>query len=46
MAELVCDACYVRVGAFDSYEEWEDTARRLGWTIGEEIVLCAMCSGN
>lgn len=43
-AMLVCDACHVATGPFHSYEEWEDTARQLGWWVGEESVLCALCS--
>lgn len=43
MARLRCDACGVAVPASDSYQEAADAARRLGWTIGEESVLCALC---
>jgi len=43
---LTCDACGTATGPFGSYEEWEDTARKLGWAIGEDVVLCALCSGS
>jgi hypothetical protein len=43
LSMLVCDACGVRVGPFTSYEAWEDAARRLGWTVGEDFTLCALC---
>ena len=44
MTRLKCDACGVKVLPLGSYQEAEDVARRLGWTIGEESVLCALCA--
>lgn len=46
MAVLKCDACGVEAGSHGTYQEWEDAARRLGWAVGEEHVLCALCSGR
>jgi hypothetical protein len=46
MAELICDACRIRAGEYGTYEEWEDTARRLGWVVGEDFVLCDRCVGD
>lgn len=45
-AWLICDGCGTRQGPLHTYEEWEDTARKLGWHVGEEVVLCATCSGH
>ena len=43
---LRCHVCGLKAGEFDSYDAWEDAARVLGWLIGEETVLCAMCWGR
>lgn len=43
-AMLECDGCGVTAGPFGSYEEWADAASRLGWVVGEDVVLCAACS--
>lgn len=45
-AMLECDACGVTVGPFGSYEQWSDAASRLGWWVGEDHVLCSLCSGR
>ena len=42
---LKCDACGVARGSFGSYQEWSDAASRLGWVVGEDVVLCAGCAG-
>lgn len=44
MARLKCDACGVEVLPLGSYQELEDAARRLGWAVGEDTVLCALCA--
>lgn len=43
---LTCDACGVATGPFETYEQWNDAASRLGWTIEEEFVLCALCTAE
>lgn len=45
VADLRCDSCGRYAGAYPSYEEWEDAAKALGWTVGEDLVLCGDCSG-
>jgi hypothetical protein len=40
---LECDICGRMAGTFDSYDEWEAAARRLGWAIGEDEVICRQC---
>lgn len=45
-ALLKCDGCQTEAGRHPTYEAWEDAARRLGWTVGEDVVLCAACSGS
>lgn len=41
---LRCDACGKTHGEHESYEAWEDAARRAGWFVGEDVVLCDGCS--
>ena len=40
---LECDVCGRMAGTFDSYDQWEAAARRLGWAIGEDEVICRQC---
>lgn len=40
---LTRDVCGRQAGTFDSYDEWEDAARRLGWAIADDEVVCREC---
>jgi hypothetical protein len=40
---LRCDVCGRDGGEYESREEWEDAARRLGWAIGKNEVVCRQC---
>lgn len=40
---LECDICGRKAGTFDSYEECEDAARRLGWAVGADEVIRRQC---
>ena len=41
---LKCDGCGREVLLpTNTYEEWEDYARKNGWWIGEDYILCPRC---
>jgi deazaflavin-dependent oxidoreductase (nitroreductase family) len=46
MFVLHWEGCGAETGGYATYEEWDDAAKSLGWLVGEDSVLCALCWGN